>query len=148
MPCGRLSDVSHGAYAGAVTRPERPAGTARALLLTAAVIVLLEAVVFLVLGVLEALDVSSERVGLGVGTTLFLLAIGAGLLWAARRVTEGDAWARSPLVVAQLIQLCLAWNFRGDPAWLAPAIALPAVLVLACLLAPPVTRALSDESSV
>ena len=46
---------------------------------------------------------------------------------------------------AQLIQLGLAWNFRGDPAWLAPVIAAPAVVVLACLLAPPVNRALNEQ---
>ena len=131
-----------------MTSPGRPAGAARTLLLTAAGIVLAEALTFLVLAALEAFDVSSERVGMGVGVTLFLLVIGAGLLWAAWRVTEGDAWARSPLVFAQLIQLGLAWNFRGDPPWLTPAIALPAVAVLAALLAPPVTRALSDDNAV
>lgn len=104
-----------------------------------------EGAIFAVLAVLELVSVSSDRVGLGVGATLFLAIIAAGLVIAAYRVLRGDAWARSPLVFAQLIQLGLAWNFRGDPAWLAPAIAIPAVVVLACLLAPPVTRALADH---
>ena len=91
---------------------------------------------------------SSDRIGMGVVVTLFLVAIAAGLLWAAWRLRQGEAWARSPLVFAQLIQLGLAWNFRGDPAWLAPAIAVPAVVVIACLLSPPVTRALSDDQAV
>jgi hypothetical protein len=104
--------------------------------------------VFLALAVAELLDLSSSHAGLGLGTALFLAVIGAGLLWAAWRVTEGDAWARSPLVFAQLIQLGLAWNFRGDPAWLTPAIAVPALAVLAALLAPPVTRALDDDERV
>lgn len=107
-----------------------------------------EALVFAVLAVLELLSVSSDRIGLGVGSTVFLTVVAAGLLWAAWRVVEGETWARSPLVFAQLIQLGLAWNFRGDPAWLAPAIALPAVAVLACLLAPPTTRALTDDPAV
>lgn len=111
-------------------------------------IVSTEALIFAVLAILEIFSVSSERIGLGVSTTVFLVVIAAGLLWAASRVVQGDAWARSPLVFAQLIQLGLAWNFRGDPVWLAPAIALPAVVVLACLLAPPVTRALSDDHPV
>jgi hypothetical protein len=131
-----------------VTSPGRPSGTARNLLLTAAVIVSLEGLVFAVLAVLELFSVSSERVGLGIGTTLFLLIIAAGLLWAAWRVVAGDAWARSPLVFAQLIQLGLAWNFRGDPAWLSVAIAVPALAVLGCLLAPPVTRAFRDDRPV
>jgi hypothetical protein len=84
-------------------------------------------------------------VGLGVGATVFLLIVAGGLAWAAYRVALGESWARSPLVLAQLVQLGLAWNFRGDPAWLAPAIAAPAVVVLACLLAPAVTRALADD---
>ncbi|MET1061990.1 MAG: hypothetical protein ABWX71_03765 [Aeromicrobium sp.] len=131
-----------------MTSPQRPSGTARKLLLGAAGVVLVEALVFLALAVAELLDLTSSRAGLGLGTAVFLAVIGAGLLWAAWRVTRGDAWARSPLVFAQLIQLGLAWNFRGDPPWLTPAIALPAVAVLAALLAPPVTRALSDDNVV
>jgi hypothetical protein len=115
------------------------------MLLTAAAIVSAEALTFGVLAVLELLAVSSDRVGLGVGATIFLLVVAAGLAWAASRVAVGESWARSPLVLAQLVQLGLAWNFRGDPVWLTPAIALPAVAVLACLLAPPVTRALADD---
>ena len=130
-----------------MTSPGRPAGAARTLLLAAAGIVLLEGLTFLVLGVIEVADLSSERIGSGLGTALFLLVIGAGLGWAAWRVTEGDAWARSPLVFSQLIVLGLAWNLRGDPAWLAPAVAVPAIVVLACLLAPPVNRALSHEDA-
>jgi len=110
--------------------------------------VTIEALTFGVLAVLELFSLSSDRVGLGVGATLFLVIVASGLLWAAWRVVAGDAWARSPLIFAQLIQLGLAWNFRGDPAWLTPAIALPAVVVLACLLAPPVTRALRDDQTV
>jgi hypothetical protein len=131
-----------------VTSPGRPSGTAKNLLVTAAAVVSLEALTFGILAVFELLDVSSGRVGLGVGATAFLLLIAGGLAWAASRVAVGESWARSPLVLAQLVQLGLAWNFRGDPAWLAPAIALPALVVLACLLAPPVTRALAADQAV
>ena len=118
------------------------------MLVTAAVIVSLEGLTFAVLAVLELFSVSSDRVGLGVVTTIFLAIIAAGLLWAAWRLVAGDAWARSPLVFAQLIQLGLAWNFRGDAAWISASIALPAVAVLACLLSPPVTRTFRDDRSV
>jgi hypothetical protein len=107
--------------------------------------VLAEGLAFAVLAALEVLHVSSDRVGLGVGATIFLLVVAAGLGWAATRVVLGESWARSPLVLAQLVMLGLAYNFRGDPAWLTPAIAVPAVVVLVCLLAPPVTRALADD---
>lgn len=131
-----------------MTSPGRPSGAARTLLLSAAFIVSIEALTFGVLAVLELLSVSSDRVGLGLGATVFLVVVATGLLWAAFRVVAGESWARSPLVFAQLIQLGLAWNFRGDPTWLAPAIAAPAVAVLGCLLAPPVTRALTDDPPV
>jgi hypothetical protein len=128
-----------------VTSPGRPSGTARNLLICAGAVVCAEGLVFAVLAVLELFSVSSDRAGLGIGATVFLLIVAAGLAWAASRVVLGESWARSPLVLAQLVQLGLAYNFRGDPAWLAPLIALPAVVVLACLLAPPVTRALMDD---
>jgi hypothetical protein len=131
-----------------VTSPGRPSGTARTLLLTASAIVLVEGSVFAVLAALELFNVSSERVGLGIGATVFLVVVAAGLAWAATRVVVGEAWARSPLVFAQLIVLGLAYNFRGDPPWLSPAIAVPALVALACLLAPPVTRALADDHVV
>lgn len=128
-----------------MTSPGRPSGTAKTLLLAAAAIVSIEASTFATLAVLELFSVSSDRAGLGIGATVFLAVVAAGLLWAASRVVIGETWARSPLVFAQLIQLGLAYNFRGDPVWLAPAIALPAVAVLACLLAPPVNRALAES---
>jgi hypothetical protein len=131
-----------------VTSLGRPSGTARTLLLTVAVLVSVEALVFAVLAVMELFNVSSARVGLGVGATLFLLVVAAGLLWAAWKIAAGETWARSPLVFAQLIQLGLAWNFRGDPVWLAPLIALAPIVALGCLLAPPVTRALTDAGPV
>ena len=131
-----------------MTSPGRPSGTASTLLIIVAVVVSVEALIFAALAVLELLNVSSDRVGLGVGVTLFLVVIAAGLWFASWRVAHGDVWARSPLVFAQLIQLGLAWNFRGDPAWLAPLIAAPAAVVLACLLAPPVNRALNEQRSL
>ncbi|MET0928838.1 MAG: hypothetical protein ABWX74_04940, partial [Aeromicrobium sp.] len=86
-----------------MTSPGRPSGTASTLLLAVTAIVSVEALIFAVLAVLELFNVSSERVGLGIGVTLFLVVIAAGLLFAAWRVAHGDAWARSPLVFAQLI---------------------------------------------
>jgi hypothetical protein len=63
----------------------------------AASIVSLEALTFAVLAVLELLDVSSGRVGLGVGATAFLIVIAGGLAWAASRVVLGESWARMEL---------------------------------------------------
>lgn len=131
-----------------MTSHERPTGKARTLLLVAGAIVLVEALVFAVLAVLEAVNLSSERIGFGIGVTVFFVAIAAGLAWAARRIAVGDLGVRSPIVFAQLISLGLAWNFRADSAALAAAVAAPAVIVLICLLSPPVTRALTGENPV
>lgn len=131
-----------------MTSHGRPSPAARKLLLLAAAIVLLEALTFAVLAVLEAAHLTSGRVGFGIGVTVFFIAIAAGLGWAARRVAQGDLGVRSPLVFAQLIALGLAWNFRADSTALAAAVAVPAVVTLACLLAPPVTRMLADDNPV
>jgi hypothetical protein len=125
------------------------------LLIVAALVVVAEAAVVIVLAVLDVLDLSGDRLGLGIGVGLILAAYGFGQLWAAWRVVHGDAWARSPLIVTQLIQLLLSWELRrgagdvpGIPSWLSVLMALTAATVLVCLLAPPVTRALRDDETV
>lgn len=143
-----MSIGSHVSYADAVTSSGRPAGAARSLLLVAAAIVLLEALGYIVLAVLDVFDLSRDRLGTGIGVGLVLLAYGLGQAWAAWRVAHGDAWARSPLVVTQAIQLLIAWNVRETSVWLAVLLVLSAVAALACLLAPPVTRALGADRPV
>lgn len=120
--------------------------TARALLTIAGVVVAVEASAYVALAILDLANVSSERLGLGVGAGILLGLYGVGQLYAAWRVTRGDGWARSPLIVTHLIQLLLAWNLRdGDTRWLAVVMAVCALVVLGCLLAPPVTRALGRD---
>lgn len=131
-------------YAGDVMSPEPLPKSARTLLRIAAAVVAVEGSAYVVLAVLDMADVSSERLGLGVGAGILLAAYGAGQVFAGWRVAHGEAWARSPLIVTHLIQLLLAWNLReGDTTWLAIVMAALAVVVLACLLAPPVNRSLS-----
>lgn len=121
---------------------DRPAGVARALLLGAATIVGIEAAGLATLAALDLADLAPGRAGIGVGVAIMLLAYAGGLVLAAVKVVGGSAAARSPLVVAQLIQALLAWNFRDDDWWIPVALAGSAAVCLACLLAPPVTRAL------
>ena len=126
--------------------PEPLSKAARTLLTIAGLVVAVEALAYVVLAVLDLANVSSERLGLGVGAGILLGVYGAGQLFAAWRVTRGEAWARSPLVVTHLIQLLLAWNLRdGDSRWLAILMAVCAVVVLGCLLSPPVNRALGRD---
>lgn len=141
--------MGHTSYAGAVTTPDRPEGLARRLMLIAACVVWLESAVFAVLVVLDVADLSGNRLGVGVGAGVLLAIYGAGQAWAVWRVSLGDGWARSPVVVTQLIQLLLAWNLRtSDTPWIAVLMGVSAAVALVCLLAPPVTRALGRSDTV
>lgn len=143
-----LSDGSHAPYSEVVSANERPAGTARTLLLVAAVIVVAEAVACIVLAVLGVIDLDGDSLGTGIGVSLILAVYGGFQLWAAWRVTQGDQWARSPLVVTQIIQLIIAFNLADIPVWAAVLVGGSAVVTLACLLSPPVTRALGSDQTV
>lgn len=138
---------SHLSYAGAVMSPEPVARPARMLLRIAAIVVAIEALAYVVLAALDLANVSGERLGLGVGAGVLLAAYGLAQLFFAWRVSQGESWARSPLIVTHLIQLLMAWNLRnGDSAWLAGVMGGLAIVVLGCLLAPPVNRALGRDN--
>ncbi|MDI6909631.1 hypothetical protein [Nocardioides sp.] len=121
-------------------RPAKPAP-----LVVAASLVAIEALFLLGYAVLELSSISSDRVALAVTTSVFFAAYGALLLFCAREVARGRSWARSPIVLAQLIQLGVAWSFRGgDTTPVAIALAVVAVVVLAGLFAPASVDALAD----
>jgi len=124
-------------------------GSARVLLGIAAGVVALESIAYIAVAGLDLADASGDRLGFGVGAGILLIAYGLGLAVAAWSVRKGRAWARAPLVVAQLIQLLLAHDLRGSgAAWVTPAMAVSALVVLGCLFAPPVTQALIRDRSV
>ena len=122
--------------------------SARKLLNVAAAAVALESAAYIVVALLDVADSSGGRRGFGLGAGLLLIVYGLGLLFAAWAVRQGRRWARAPLIVAQLIQLLLASDARDGAAWVTPVMATSALVVLGCLLAPPVTRALTGEQSV
>ena len=122
--------------------------SARKLLNVAAAVVALESAAYIVVALLDVADSSDGRRGFGIGAGLLLIAYGLGLLFAAWALRQGRRWARAPLIVAQLIQLLLASDARDGAAWVTPAMAASALVVLVCLLAPAVTRALTGEQSV
>jgi hypothetical protein len=123
--------------------------SARILLGVAAAIVALESVVYIGVGGLDLADTSGGPIGVGLGAGILLVAYGLGQLFAAWHVCQGQRWARAPLVVTQLILILLGKDVRpeGQP-WIAPTLIVSALVVLGCLLAPPVTRALSDNRSM
>lgn len=102
----------------------------------AAAVTALEAVVLFVLSVVQMLNFSGARVAMNVTTIAFFLLCAVGLALCARALVLGHSWARSPIVLAQLIQLGVAFSFvqaeadKADKtvAWILAALAV-AVLV-------------------
>ena len=114
----------------------------------AAALVGLEALALLVLAVLEMANLRSIRLTMGVTTTVFFLAAAAGLAWAAWSLWRARRWARGPVVMAQLIQLGLAWNLRDAPTTLlAVGLAVAGVVVIAGLLHPATTQVLEGDAA-
>ena len=119
--------------------------TPRPATLTVAVaLVGLEALVLLVLAVLELFSLSVGRVTMGVTTAVFFVIYAAALLLCCVGLLRLSSWARSPIVLAQLIQLGLAWSWRDTPAVAIP-LALVSVAVLGAIFAPASLAALEPR---
>lgn len=100
----------------------------------------------LLLALLELGTLSTARLVMGLTTAVFFVLYGAGLLLCAWQLTRRASWARSPVVLAQLIQLGIAWSFRGGgTTWLAVVLAVAALVVCAGVLHPDSIDALSDD---
>jgi len=82
-------------------------------------------------------------VALGASTTLFFLLFATFLGLTAWGLARLSSWARGPAVLAQLIALGLAWNFRsGETSSVSVALTIAAVLALVGVLARSSTAAL------
>lgn len=121
-----------------MSEPQRASADVRPLPLVLALgVVLLQAAVLVGYAVLEAASVSADRATMGVTTALFFAVAAAGLAGCAWAVYRGQSWGRSPLVLAQLIALGLAWSFRGgSTTWVAVALLLTALVALVGVLHP------------
>ena len=112
----------------------------------AASLVGIEGLLVLAYAVAEAADLHTDRVAMGLTTAAFFAALGVALVICAWFVSRGSAWARSPIVVAQLMFLGLAWNFvGGTTTWISVVLGLVAGVVLVGLLHPASIEALSDR---
>lgn len=108
----------------------------------AAVIVALEAAAALAFGIAELVRLDPSRLSVGITTGAFFFLYAVGLGAAARAVARLSSWSRGPIVLAQLIQLGVAWSFHGRSTdWVALLLAVPALVVLVVVLAPATTDA-------
>jgi hypothetical protein len=121
--------------------PARPAP------LTVAVsLVTVEALVFVILGIAELAAFETAKAAMGATTALFFLAYGVGLGFCAWALSRLKSWARAPVVVAQLIQLLVAWSFfGGETTWIAVGLAVVALIVLAGIFHPDSLDALAER---
>jgi len=112
----------------------------------AASLVVVEGLLVLVFAALEAAHLHQDRAVMGITTAVFFAAVGLGLLACAWLVLHGRAWPRSPIVVAQVLILGLAWNFLGGgTTWVSVVMALVAAVVLIGLLHPASIDALTGR---
>ncbi|HEX8779640.1 MAG TPA: hypothetical protein VF728_00530 [Nocardioides sp.] len=112
-------------------------------LTTAASLVAVEGLVILLLAGAELVSLTSGRLTMGLTTAAFFAAYGVGLVWCAWAITRRVTWARGPILLAQLIQLGLAWNFwGGETTLVSVVIGLVAVVALAGMLHPASLEAL------
>ena len=114
-------------------------------LVVAAGLVVVEGLLLLGYGVLEAAHIEAARAAMGATTAAFFVLLAGLLIAGGWLVVRGHAWPRSPIVVAQVMFLGLAWSFRGgDTTWVAIGLAVVATVVLAGLLHPASIDALTE----
>ena len=122
---------------------EGPAEGAPAPLIVAAAVVLIEGLVVLGYGVIELFVIDRDRLTMGLTTTFFFVAFGGVLVLSAWGLRRLSPWARGPVLLAQIIGLGLAWNFRASATRpIAVGLAIAAAIALVAILHPRSVEAL------
>jgi lipoprotein signal peptidase len=103
----------------------------------AAGVAALEGLLVLAYAVVLAADIHSDRVTMGVTTSLFFALLAGVLVACSWYLLQARTWARSPILVTQVLALGLAWSFLGgDTTWLSVVLAVLAVVVIVGLFHP------------
>jgi hypothetical protein len=98
-----------------------------------------------IFGVGELVNLPAERVSAGLAAAAFFGVYGAALVFCSWQLSRARTWARGPVLLAQLIQLGVAWSFwGGGTTWLSLSLGLVALVVLAGLLHPQSVDALAE----
>ena len=117
-------------------------------LVVAVSLVGLEALLLVLFGLAELRSLSATKATMGITTSMFFVVYGGGLGYFGWRLRRLESWPRAPIVLAQLIQLCVAWSFRGgNTTVVSIALAVIALLVLAGIFHPASLRALETEDA-
>ena len=112
----------------------------------AASLAAVEAVLLLLYAVVELFSLSPGKEAVTLTTSVFFALYGGFLLYCAWGLVVGRSWTRSPVILAQLIQLGVAWSFRGGSTTLvAVVLAVVALVVLVGMLHPASIEHLADE---
>ena len=114
-------------------------------LVVAASLVAVEAAMLVVFGVVELRSLETSKLTMGVTTSLFFGVYGAGLGFCGWQLYRLRSWTRAPVVLAQLIQLGVAWSFReGATTIVSVLLTVVALVVLAGVFHPAALRALAQ----
>jgi hypothetical protein len=112
----------------------------RPLKVTIAVVVA-QAAALVILAILQLINLHDNRLAMGFTTAAFFVIFALAILACARGLATLSSWARSPIVLAELINLGLAWSFRDMPA-VGIALFLASVVSLVGIFAPASLHAL------
>ena len=127
-----------------VSRASRPIRLAAAL-------VAVESIALFCFAIAELAAIDTDRLSLGITNAVFFSLYAAGLAFAAWGLVTLRRWCRGPIVLAQFIQLGVAYSFTGgSTTWVAIVLAVVAIAVLLVVFAPSTTAALygiGDESA-
>ena len=114
-------------------------------LVVACSLVALEAVSLVIFGVVELRSLETSKLTMGLTTSLFFAVYGVGLAVFAWLLYRLQSWTRAPVVLAQLIQLGVAWSFRsGATAFVSVVLTVVAVVVLVGVFHPASLRAVEQ----